>query len=69
MNYRARMRALREDRDLKQKDVAKVINILSGQYILLVLKAGYMTNTTYGYIKWTKYIKEHPEVMEEKSFF
>lgn len=26
MNYRARMRALREDRDLKQKDVAKVIN-------------------------------------------
>ncbi len=46
-----------------------VINILSGQYILLVLKAGYLTNTTYGYIKWTKYIKEHPEVMEEKSFF
>ncbi len=26
MNYRARMRALREDRDLKQKDVARVIN-------------------------------------------
>lgn len=35
-----------------------VINILSGQYVLLVLKAGYLTNTTYGYIKWTKYIKE-----------
>jgi len=34
------------------------INILSGQYMLLVLKAGYLTNTTYGYIKWTKYIKE-----------
>ncbi len=34
-----------------------VINILSGQYVLLVLKAGYLTNTTYGYIKWTKYIK------------
>ncbi len=38
-----------------------VINILSGQYVLLVLKAGYLTNTTYGYIKWTKYIKTHKE--------
>lgn len=37
------------------------INILSGQYVLLVLKAGYLTNTTYGYIKWTKYIKAHQE--------
>ena len=35
-----------------------VINVLSGQYVLLVLKFGYLTNTTYGYIKWTKYIKE-----------
>ena len=34
-----------------------VINILSGQYVLLILKLGYFTNTTYGYIKWTKYIK------------
>ena len=34
------------------------INIISAQWILLVLKAGYLTNTTYGYIKWTKYIKE-----------
>jgi len=38
-----------------------IINILSGQYVLLVLKLGYITNTTYGYIKWTKYIKEHNE--------
>lgn len=36
-----------------------VINILAGQWILLVLKVGYLTNTTYGYIKWTKYIREH----------
>ncbi len=36
-----------------------VINILSGQYVLLVLKVGYLTNTTYGYIKWTKYIRAH----------
>lgn len=38
------------------------INIISGQWILLVLKAGYLTNTTYGYIKWTKYIKNNTEL-------
>ena len=36
-----------------------IINIISGQYVLLVLKLGYLTNTTYGYIKWNKYIKTH----------
>ena len=36
------------------------INILSGQYVLLVLKLGYLSNTTYGYVKWTNYIKKHP---------
>ncbi len=41
------------------------INILSGQYVLLVLKAGYLTNTTYGYIKWSKYIKKKKEAREE----
>lgn len=40
-----------------------VINILSGQYVLLILKLGYLTNSTYGYIKWTKYIREHPDVV------
>ena len=34
-----------------------IMNIIMGQWVLLVLKAGYFTNTTYGYIKWTKYIK------------
>jgi len=43
-----------------------VINILSGQFILLVLKFGYITNTTYGYIKWTKYIKEHSTTENSK---
>lgn len=38
-----------------------IINILSGQYVLIVLKLGYLTNTTYGYIKWSRYIKEHME--------
>lgn len=36
-----------------------IINILSGQYVLLILKLGYFMNTTYGYIKWNKYIKTH----------
>ena len=43
-----------------------IINILSGQYVLLVLKLGYLTNTTYGYIKWTKYIKKLNEQEQEK---
>ena len=38
-----------------------VINIMSGQYVLLILKLGYFTNTTYGYIKWSRYIKSHKE--------
>jgi nicotinamide mononucleotide transporter len=38
-----------------------VMNIIMGQWVLLVLKAGYFTNTTYGYIKWTKYIKTHKD--------
>lgn len=44
-----------------------VINIVSGQWVLLVLKAGYLTNTTYGYIKWTKYIKEHKKEQSTNS--
>ncbi|MCR5067130.1 MAG: nicotinamide riboside transporter PnuC [Erysipelotrichaceae bacterium] len=38
-----------------------VINVISGQYVLLILKLGYFTNTTYGYIKWSRYIKNHAE--------
>lgn len=38
-----------------------IINILSGQYVLLALKLGYFTNTTYGYIKWSNYIKSRNE--------
>ena len=44
-----------------------IMNILAGQYVLLVLKLGYFTNTTYGYIKWSKYIKEHG--IQEKTLF
>lgn len=42
------------------------INIISGQWVLLVLKAGYFTNTTYGYIKWTKYIKSRETQNDKK---
>jgi len=41
------------------------MNILMGQWVLLVLKAGYFTNTTYGYIKWTKYIKQKQVKIEQ----
>ena len=34
-----------------------VINIMAGQWVLLILKLGYLTNTTYGYIMWTRYIR------------
>ncbi len=44
-----------------------VINILTGQYVLLVLKFGYITNTTYGYIRWSRYINSHKE--EKASLF
>ncbi len=44
-----------------------VINILAGQYVLLVLKLGYFTNTTYGYIKWSRYINSHKE--EQSTLF
>lgn len=45
-----------------------VINIMSGQCVLLALKLGYFTNTTYGYIKWSRYIKEHQN-KEKVSLF
>ena len=44
-----------------------IINIMMGQWVLLVLKAGYLTNTTYGYIKWTKYIKDRQEKKDKET--
>lgn len=44
-----------------------ILNIIYGQWVLLVLKAGYFTNTTYGYIKWTKYIKEHTNEVDNQE--
>jgi len=45
-----------------------VLNIIAiaaghpGQSVLLVLKLGYLSNTTYGYIKWSKYIESHKQL-------
>lgn len=44
-----------------------IINIMAGQWILLVLKVGYLTNTTYGMIKWTKYINSHKNPPESSA--
>lgn len=33
------------------------INIILGQWVLLILKIGYFTNTIYGFTKWTKYVQ------------
>ena len=43
--------------------IDSIINILSGQYVLLALKLGFLINTTYGYIKWTKYIKNRDKMI------
>ncbi|MBR4270306.1 MAG: nicotinamide mononucleotide transporter [Clostridia bacterium] len=34
--------------------------ILSGQYALLVLSAGYLMNSIYGFIRWSRYAKNNP---------
>lgn len=36
-----------------------VMWILAQNWVMLILQLGYITNTTYGYIKWTLYIKKH----------
>ncbi len=46
--------------------IETVINIMAGQWILLVLKVGYLTNTTYGYIMWTRYIRNHKAETQTK---
>ena len=43
--------------------IEMIINILSGQYVLLVLKVAFLVNTTYGYIKWSQYIKAHDNLI------
>ena len=37
--------------------IEAIMWILSGQYAMLVLSLGYLMNSTYGFIRWTKYAK------------
>lgn len=43
------------------------VNIISGQWILLVYKVGYLSNTIYGYIVWTKYIKNREQSIKTNN--
>lgn len=45
--------------------VEAILWILNGQFIMLVLSLGYIMNSIYGFIKWTKYIKTHPNCNNE----
>ena len=36
-----------------------IFYILSHNWALLILEVGYFTNTTYGFVKWGRYIKTH----------
>ena len=51
--------------------IETAVNIITGQWILLVLKFGYLTNTTYGYLKWTHYIKDRKNrgIMDKSTLF
>ena len=40
---------------------------LSGRYVLLILSFGYLTNSIYGFIQWTKYIKTHPQAAKDET--
>jgi len=46
--------------------VDTIVRIMSGQWVLLVYDIGYFTNTTYGNIKWTQYIKKN-EALEAQE--
>lgn len=39
--------------------IEAAIYIISGWWVALVLEAGYLSNTIYGFIKWTKYIRKN----------
>ncbi len=45
--------------------VEAILWILSGQYIMLILSIGYIMNSIYGFIKWSKYIKANPKCNNE----
>lgn len=48
--------------------VEAILWILHGQYIMLILSLGYIMNSIYGFVKWTKYIKTNPTTDKETFF-
>ena len=44
-----------------------VVMALTGLWVFIVLQLGYITNTIYGYLKWTKYIKENQNGSKDDS--
>ena len=46
--------------------IETIVNIISGQWILLVYKLGYLSNTCYGLITWSKYINKKNDQYEGK---
>lgn len=38
-----------------------VMWIISQNWVMLALQVGYLTNSIYGLIQWSKYVKNHPE--------
>lgn len=39
--------------------ISSVVMVMTGLWVFLVLQLGYLTNTIYGYVCWTKYIKNN----------
>ena len=43
-----------------------IFYIISHNWALLVLEVGYLTNTTYGLVKWNRYAKTHPQQFDSQ---
>lgn len=43
-----------------------VMWIISGNWVMLILQLGYITNTVYGSIVWARYVKKHSDNSESK---
>ena len=41
--------------------ISTVVMIMTGLWVFIILQLGYLTNTIYGYLCWTKYIKKQKQ--------
>lgn len=44
--------------------IEAIMWIISGNFIMLVLSVGYLTNSIYGLVRWSLYIRKHPEARD-----